>query len=64
MGADDKADDICYVYKCGGVPIYPVEHSMFKKRIKGHSSEYIKSREKKVVDFLNKHGFDLSSDED
>ena len=64
MVDESEMDDICHGFKCGGVPLYPAEHSMFKKRIKGQSSEYIKSREKRVVKFLNKYGFDLPIDDD
>ena len=48
-----------YSYKCGGIPMYPREHSLFKKRLVGLSDEYIHEHEKKVVKFLNEHGFDL-----
>jgi hypothetical protein len=64
MVDEEQLNDVFHVEKCGGVPMYPTEHSMFKKRIKGQSSEYIKSREKRVVVFLNRHGFDLDVDED
>ncbi len=58
-----KSEDLCHVYKCGGVPMYPIEHSIFKKRIINQSEEYVKNREKRVVNFLNRHGFDLTVDE-
>lgn len=50
---------ICHVHKCGGIPMYPKEHSLFRKRIEGQSSEYIKNREKRVIKFLRKYGFEL-----
>lgn len=50
--------------KCGGVPFYPAEHSLFSKRLVGLSDECIKEREKRAIKFLNKHGFDLAIDED
>ena len=25
-----KLDDICHVYKCGGVPMHPTEHSLLR----------------------------------
>lgn len=59
-----KQSNVGHAYKCSGIPFYPKQHSMFKKRIEGQSREYIKSREKRVVDFLNRHGFDLDVDED
>lgn len=64
MVNDGKLDDVYHVYKCGGVPMYPIEHSIFKKRIINPSDEYVKNREKRVVDFLNRHGFDLTVDDD
>ena len=64
MVGERKLYDVCQVYKCGGVPMYPTEHSIFKKRISGQSDKYVKNREKRVVDFLNRHGFDLTVDDD
>ena len=53
-----------FANKCGGVPFYPKKHSFFTKRLVGLSDEYIKEHEKDAVKFLNKHGFDLSIEDD
>lgn len=63
MVSEEKLDDICHIYKCGGVPMYPAEHSIFKKRIINQSDKYVRNRERRVVDFLNRYDFDLTIDD-
>lgn len=58
-----KSGDICHIEKCGGVPLYPAKHSMFKWGFEGRSDEHIKSREKKAIKFLKEHGFDLPEED-
>lgn len=47
-------------FRCSGIPMYPAKHPIIDKLLEGISEEYIEEREKKVIKFLNKHGFDLS----
>lgn len=52
------------VYKCGGIPFYPIKHSLYDKYLEGVSDEYIESRREHVRKFLNKYDLDLPVDED
>lgn len=49
-----KKSDICHAYKCGRIPMYPREHSLYKKHLDDVPEDYIKSREKRVEKFLKK----------
>ena len=49
-----KKSDIGHAYKCGGIPMYPREHSLYEKHLADVPEDYIKSREKRVEKFLKK----------
>lgn len=52
-----------HVYKCSGIPLYPAKHPIIDKRLERIPKNQIKNREKKVIRFLNRYGFDLNENE-
>ena len=51
MEIKDKSN-IGHAYKCGGIPLYPAEHSIYDNHLVNVPEDYIKSREKRVDKFL------------